>query len=914
MQTITFTLNGDECTITADPDRSLLDVLRDDLGLTGAKKGCDRALCGACAVLVDGRVVMSCRFPVKRVEGKSVETVEGIGTPVRPHVIQRAFVAAGAVQCGYCTPGMVVRAKALLATDSAPTRDRIVTAFQPHLCRCTGYAKIIEAVELAAAVLRGETELPAAQPAPGESLIGCRIPRRDSLAKATGTEVYAADATPSGVLHLKVVRSPHAHAVLGGVDGAAALTQPGVVAVLTAADVAGTNRLKISRADTPVLCDEKVRFVGDPVAVVVAETEAQAAAAAESVVVAYEPLPAVFDARAALAEGAPQLHDDSPNLLSLLQVVRGDAPAALAAADVCVAGRFTTSPIEHAYLEPDAGTAFVDDDGVLVISAGSQNIYQDHKSLTEALGVAPDKLRVVQTPTGGAFGGKLDVSVQGVLGAAALKLGRPVKLVYTREETHLATTKRHGFEIEARLAAGADGRLTALEMHIVSDTGAYASFGKSVMTRALAHVSGPYVIPNVFVTGRVVFTNGPVGGAMRGFGVPQVLFAVESLMDELADSLGMDRLEIRRRNALGKGEVTCTGQLLDHEVGLVQCLDRLRPLYDDARRRAAASDSAHAAPGQDAVPARGVGLGCFWFGPGKSKPDESEAHAELLDDGTVRVHMAAADIGQGSDTVFAQIAAQELGLAFAAVDMVSTDTGSCPDGGYSSGSRQTYLSGGAVQTAAGALGAALIEAAAARLGVDSGDLYCAGGAVRSRRSDTPWVSFADLAATGFAGRRFAGRRVADITTVDAETGQGSPYETYSFGVQMAEVAVDPTTGETRVERVTAVHDSGTPINMLTLEGQIEGGIAQGVGYALLEKFVRDETLNFNTYRIPRVKDVPEVVTIMVEVPRPGGPHGAAAVAECALVPTAPAIVNAIADATGVRVRDLPVAKEGLLAR
>jgi CO/xanthine dehydrogenase Mo-binding subunit len=335
----------------------------------------------------------------------------------------------------------------------------------------------------------------------------------------------------------------------------------------------------------------------------------------------------------------------------------------------------------------------------------------------------------------------------------------------------------------------------------------------------------------------------------------------------------------------------------------VECLDRLRPLYDAARERAAEASGAD--------PARGVGLGCFWFGPGKSKPDESEAHAQLLDDGTLRIHMAAADIGQGSDTVFAQIAAQELGLAFADVDLVSTDTGSCPDGGYSSGSRQTYLSGCAVQLAAGALGVALIEAAAARLGVDAADLYCSGGAVHSRRSDTPWVSFADLAATGFAGRRFVGKRTADITAVDAETGQGTPYETYSFGVQMAEVAVDRVTGETKVERVTAVHDSGTPINMLTLEGQIEGGVAQGVGYALFEKYVRDETLNFNTYRVPRVKDVPEVVTIMVQVPRPGGPHGAAAVAECALVPTAPAIVNAIADATGVRVRDLPVAKEAL---
>ncbi|MDA8335056.1 MAG: molybdopterin-dependent oxidoreductase [Peptococcaceae bacterium] len=891
-------LNGEERSVTVDRELSLLDVLRNYFGLTGAKKGCGRGLCGACAVLLDGRVTMSCRLPVGQAAGRSVTTIEGIGTPDRPHPVQTAFVLAGAVQCGYCTPGMVIRTKSLLDQNPHPTREEIVRAFSPHLCRCTGYAKIFDAVAMAAAVRRGESSFPSPWPGEGAPVVGARIPRRDALAKATGTELFAADVTPGGTLHLKVLRSPYAHALIEGIETGEAAARPGVAAVFTAADIAGTNRLKISRADTPILCDGKVRYAGDPVAVVAADTEKAASDALAYVRIKYKRLQEVFDPEEALEDGAPQIHHDCPNLLARLNVRHGDAASALAVAGVVVGGEFTTPYVEHAYLEPDAGTACLDDDNRLVIRAGSQNIHHDRKSLAEALGLPLERVRVVQTPTGGAFGGKLDISVQGVLGLAALKLGRPVKLVYTREETHLCTTKRHPFKMRCRMGADKHGRLTGLAMDIIANTGAYASFGRSVMSRALAHVTGPYRIPNVQATGLVVFTNGPVGGAMRGFGVPQVVFAVESLLDMLAAKLNLDPLEIRRVNALRPGDTTAAGQILD-QTGLIQCLDRLQPYYDAAAKWAEYGDAVK----------RGVGLACMWFGPGKSHPDQSEAHIELTGDGGVRLYIGAADIGQGSDTVFAQLAAQELGLPFPAVDVVTTDTSVTPDGGYSSGSRQTYISGGAVKACAAELRRALLAAAAVILKVDAGGLECRGGAVRPRGTDGPGIGFKELYAHGQAGRRFAGRREGRISNPDPETGAGIPYETYSFGVQMAEVEVNTSSGETRVNRIVAVHDSGVAVNPLSFEGQIEGGVVMGLGYALTERFIPGQSHNFNGYRLPRAKDVPEIIPIAVEVPRPGGPFGAAAIGECGLVPTVPAVTNAIARACGVRVYDLPAAGE-----
>ncbi len=905
MQTIEFNLNGRNKVTPANPERSLLSVLREDFGLTGTKQGCGKGQCGSCAVIVDGKVLMSCRIPVRSVAGKAVTSIEGIGSPDHPHQIQQAFALSGAVQCGFCTPGMVIRAKALLEKNPDPSREEIIRAFQPHLCRCTGYEKIIAAVRISAQALRGEVDLPSLQPDPGSHPVGHSIPRRDSLAKAAGTERYAADLQPDNPVYLKVLRSPHPHARIIKIDTGRAAAAPGVSAVFTAADVPGTNRLKISLADQPLLCDDKVRFIGDPVALVAAESEQAATCALALIKVDYELLPAVFDPLDALRAGTPQIHAGRPNLLADLKIERGDPAAGFAASSVVIEQTFSTPYIEHAYLEPDAGIAYLDEQERLVIAAGSQNIHHDRKSLADALGISADRLRVVQTPTGGAFGGKLDISVQGFLGLAVLRLGRPAKLVYSREETHLSTSKRHPFHIKCKLGADRYGKLTALEMDIVANTGAYATFGKSVMNRALIHATGPYRIPHVRLRGRVVHTNGPVSGAMRGYGVPQTTFAIESLLDMAAAKLGLDPLQVRALNGYRQGNLTATGQVLNHEIGLQTCLEGLRPAYEEAKKWAA-QDSGEFK--------RGVGLAAMWFGPGKSQPDESEARIELLPDGHVRLRIGAADMGQGSDTVLAQIAAEELGIPFAAVDIHSTDTSTTPDGGYTSGSRQTYISGGAVREAAVALKAALLDAAARHWNLAAEELEYANGLVFGSSRDRQPLSLADLARQGLVRGRFCGRRTGQITNLDPSTGQGIPYETFTFGVQMAEVEVNTYTGETKVRRVLAIHDSGTPINPMQVEGQIEGGIVMGLGYALSEEFVPGSSEDFTRYRIPRFRDAPEVVTALIDIPRPGGPFGAAAIGECGLVATAPAITNAIAQACGARISNLPATKNKIRAQ
>ncbi|MDT3699788.1 MAG: molybdopterin cofactor-binding domain-containing protein [Thermincola sp.] len=906
MQQINFKLNGQEKNVLISHEMSLLKMLRETFGLTGAKEGCNKGHCGTCAVLVNGRVVMACHFPASKANGSEVVTIEGIGTPENPHPIQQAFVQTGAVQCGFCTPGMIIRAKSLLDRNLNPSREEIVKAFTPHLCRCTGYSKIFAAVASAAKILRGEAapgSVPAQQ---AEQVIGMRIPRQDALAKATGTEKFAADLQKAGMLCLKILRSPLAHARIAGIDVSAARAVPGVVGVFTAKDVPGTNRLKISRADQPVLCDEKVRCIGDPVAVVAAVSEAAAVEALAGIEVRYEPLTAVHDPNQALEEGAPLIHDDHPNLLASQSISRGDTAAGFEEAAFIAENEFSTPLIEHAYLEPDAGLAYINEVGQLVIEAGSQNIHHDRMALADALGLDLKRVRVIQTPTGGAFGGKLDISVQGVLGLAALKLQQPVKLIYTREETFQYTTKRHPFKIKCRLGADRDGKLLAMEMDIISDTGAYASFGKSVMTRALIHATGPYSIPNVYLKGRVIYTNNPVSGAMRGFGVPQVNFALESQLDILAAGLGLDPLEIRRRNSLRQGSVTATGQVLPHRVGMTDCLDSVQGFYLDADSSVREFNSSH----QDKK--RGFGLAGMWFGPGKSKPDVSEAHAALESAGNLKVWIAAADMGQGSDTVLAQIAAQELGIPFNAVQVVSNDSCSAPDGGYSSGSRQTYMSGEAVRLAVANLKAALMERAGKLLGADPVNLECGNGRVSLRTAKERYFTLNDLVAAGVSGR-YTGQKTGDISTLDPVTGEGIPYETYTFGVQMAEVEVNLASGEVRVLRVVAAHDSGTPINPMYMEGQIEGGILMGLGYGLLEAYVPGETIDFGHYRIPRAKDVPEIIPVMLSIPRPGGPFGAAGIAESALVPTASAIINAINNACGVRIFDLPANKSKVKA-
>ena len=873
MQEINFILNGAPRRVIVDPRKNLLKVIREDLRLTGTKDGCSAGHCGTCAVLMDGEVVLSCRVPVSKAQGKEITTIEGIGTLKNPHPLQLAFAKAGAIQCGFCTPGMIVRAKSILDKNLDPSRDEIKKALQPHICRCTGYQKIFEAIELAASYLRGKTKSIELK-LTGKGTIGQPVTRPDALEKATGTTLYAADLAVDGCAFIKVLRSPHHHAKIVHVDKAEAEAIPGVLAVLTAEDVKGTNILKMAGDDQPILCGNKVRFVGDPVAAVVANSEEIASYALEKIEVTYEPLDTVLTPEEALKEGAIKVHDDRSNLFFEQPIIHGDVKKGLSESEVVIEKTYTTQTVEHGYLENDAGVAYIDENGQLIVMSASQNIHAHRKTISEALGLSPEKVRVIQTPTGGAFGGKLDVSVGGILGFAALKLKRPVKLVYTRSETFAATPKRHPFLMKVKVGAKKDGTLMALDFDVTADGGAYKSFSNSVTQRGLIHSQGPYHFPNANVYGKAVYTNTAFKGAMRGFGVPQVAFAIESILDELAMELKMDPLALRMKNGFVTGDTTICGQVLDHAIGFQECMKTLKPLYEKALKEAKANTTNEIK--------RGVGLGGVWFGPGRSAPDQSEAWAELLSDDTLQVWIAASDMGQGTDTMFWQIAAETMGFPLEKVKVFTTDTEITPDGNFSAGSRQTYVSGRAVQMAVEELKKAMDQNGVKTYHeMKAKDLPTLYKAVNKPVTSRP----------------------------DPKTGQGIPWETYSFGIQMAEVAVEIKTGKVDVLKITSVHDLGTVINIQNVEGQLHGGIYMGLGYALMEEFVYTKTDSFAKFRVPRAKDMPDMEVITLNIPRKKGPFGASGTAEYADVPTAPAIANAIYHACGARVRDLPITPE-----
>ncbi len=873
MHEINFILNGAPRRVIVDPQKSLLKVIREDLKLTGTKDGCSAGHCGTCAVFMGDEVVLSCRVPVGKAEGKEITTIEGIGTLKNPHPLQLAFAKAGAIQCGFCTPGMIIRAKSILDKNLDPSRDEIKKALQPHICRCTGYQKIFEAIELAASYLRGKTKSIELK-LTGKGTIGQPVTRPDALEKATGTTLYAADLAVDGCAHMKVLRSPHRHAKIIHIEKAEAEAIPGVFAVLTATDVKGTNVLNMAGDDQPILCGNKVRFMGDPVAAVVATSEEVASYALEKIDVTYDPLEAVLTPEEALKEGAVKVHDDRSNLFFEQPIIHGDMKKGFSESEMIVEKTFATQSVEHAYLENDAGVAYIHENGQLIIMSASQNIHAHRKTIAEALGLSLDKVRVIQAPTGGAFGGKLDVSVGGILGLAALKLKRPVKLVYTRDETFAATPKRHPFSMKLKVGAKKDGTLMALDFDLTADGGAYKSFSNSVTQRGLIHSQGPYRFPNANVYGKAVYTHTAFKGAMRGFGVPQVAFAIESILDELAVELKMDPLALRMKNGFVRGDTTICGQVLDHAIGFQDCMETLKPLYEKALKEAKANTTREIK--------RGIGLGGVWFGPGRSAPDQSEAWAELLPDDTLQVWIAASDMGQGTDTMFWQIAAETMGFSLEKVKVFTTDTEITPDGNFSAGSRQTYVSGRAVQMAVAELKKAMDENGVKTYGeMEAKDLPTLYKAVNKPVTSRP----------------------------DPKTGQGVPWETYSFGIQMAEVAVEIKTGKVDVLKITSVHDLGTVINIQNVEGQLHGGIYMGLGYALMEEFVYTKTDSFAKFKVPRAKDMPKMEVITLNIPRKKGPFGASGTAEYADVPTAPAIANAIYNACGARIRDLPITPE-----
>ncbi|KRS19512.1 molybdopterin-dependent oxidoreductase [Roseovarius indicus] len=884
--TISLSINGNPLTLPADPSRRLSEVLREGLGLRGTKVGCDAGDCGACTVLLDGAPVCACLTPLAQVGGRDVQTVEGL----QATALQQAFLRHGAAQCGICTPGMLMTATAFLQDRPNPTRAEAEEALGGVLCRCTGYAKIIDAV------LDAAPGAPAQMPEAGHA-VGARVERLDGGPKVAGTEIYGADACPEHTLLVRAVRAPSAPArfTLGDIDAWRA-AQPGEVHVFTAKDIPGANIYGTIPpfADQPALAEDRARLRGEAVALVAGEAGVIEALDLTTFPITWEQ-----------SDATALVHDNRPDNLLIAGVVRrGDADGALANAVHVAEAQAETPYIEHAYIEPEAGVAWMEGD-TLVIQACTQAPVMDRDDTARILGLDPQQVRIIPAAAGGGFGAKLDLSLQPLIGLVAMKTGRPARMIYTRAESMASTTKRHPSKMTGRAGVDADGRITGLIFDGDFNTGAYASWGPTVAGRVPVHASGPYYTPNYAAEARAIHSYEPISGAFRGFGVPQAAILQEALYDDLALKAGLDRLAFRRLNALQDGQSTVCGQVL-HGVGIAACLDALKAPWEEALANA---ETANAQGGRYR---HGVGVASCWYGCGNTGlPNPSTIRVGITAKGELCLHQGATDIGQGSNTVITQICADALGLPVGQFRLIGPDTGLTPDCGKTSASRQTYVTGKAALLAGQALRGRILAlsnmAEDARISLERGTLT-----VTDDRGERQ-VTLGDLPPDAH-GYVLAAEETYDPPTSPLdENGQGSPYAVYGFGAQMAELTVDTQLGTVKVTRITAAHDLGRVVNPLLAEGQVEGGVAQGLGLALMEEYIPGRTENLHDYLIPTTGDMPEVKSIFVEVPDPEGPMGLKGLGEHVLIPTAPAILNAIRHATGAKVTKLPALPHRVLA-
>lgn len=863
MTTVRFTLNGEPRTIDVLPDESLLDVLRDTFKITSLKPGCaPQRECGCCLALIDGSPKVTCGIKVSQVEGRSILTLEGVSDNERK-LYADAFQVTAGLQCGYCTPGLALRIKHLTDQDRDFSRDEIAKALDGHLCRCTGYVKIIDAVELIAKAKRGGALPPLVE----NGGVGAPLQRYQGAELVLGQRPFVADIDVPNMLHGVVVLSPHARARVKRIDTGKAKAVPGVVAVATAKDVPGDRWVGLIHSDWPVLVaeGEEVRYVGDVLAAVAAETKRAAREAAALVEVEYEVLPAVLDPFEAIAPGAPQVNPHHDNTLEVTKIEKGDAAAALAASAHVVSGTWQTQRIEHLFLETEAALAVPEPDGRLHLYSQGQGIFDDRRQCAKVLGEPEENLFVELMPNGGAFGGREDMTIQAQTALLARMTGRPVRVTLTRDESVRMHPKRHPLTMTYKVGCDETGHLTAAVIEIVGDSGAYASVGGKVLERAAGHACGPYKVPAIDITSTAAYTNNPPCGAMRGFGVNQTSFAIEGCLDLLAEKVGLDGFEMRWRNILRTGDTYTTGQVLDKPVGVEQTLAAVKDAYYEAK-----------------ASGRAVGIACALKNSGLGNGAVEYGHSRLVvqEDGTVDLHTGFTEMGQGLLTILTQCAVEVTKLP-AEIFRPQVNTTFELGAGQTTGSRATLLAGRAVIDAAEKLRADLVKG----------------------------HSLADL-----AGRVYEGITVIDDTTAPGETKDGKIKTHTTFGWATQVVVLNE---QGAVDTVFAAHDVGRALNPQQCTAQIEGAVHMGLGYALTEELPCKDgmpvTAKLREIGVLRAQHMPKVEVTLVEEAEPEGPFGAKGVGEIGLVPTAGAVAGALAMFDGTRHMRLPM-KESPAAR
>lgn len=930
---ISLTVNGINHTLEPVAGETLSTLLRQRLHLTGTKIGCGEAECGACTVLVDGQPIMSCVYPAERASGKQITTIEGLatltptplpqgkgqGVRVKLHPLQEAFVEHGAVQCGFCIPGQIMTAYALLKRNPNPNSDEIRFALKDTLCRCAGYPTIENAIIAAAHSLR--TGEPVPLPHIPDSIhthntVGHTYTRPDGIEKVTGEAIYTDDLVFEGMLYAKARRAMVPHGILKKLDISKAKALKGVVSVLTADDIPGEHNHGLVIYDWPTIVGigERVRYVGDTIAIIAAETQQIAEQASALIEAEFDLQPVITNPVQARQDGVPQIHEKG-NLLKHIKVRKGDMEKGFAEADVILEHTFHTPTTDHAFIEPECSIAVPMADGRMEIYVGSQIPYQDRTQVARVMGWDESRVRIVGQLMGGGFGGKEDVMGQIHVAMLANATQRPVKLLFDRHESLLVHPKRHATQIRVKIGAKKDGRLVAVDTELYGDTGAYASLGEKVMTRATTHSAGPYDVEHVRADCYAMYTNNPPAGAFRGFGVTQSAFAVESMMDMLAEKLNIEPVELRRMNALHVGSITNTGQELRDSVGLMECIDRVdaemrklnphpfAPLVDPAR--------------PNLVRAWGFAAAYKNTGLGGGAPDKSGAEVELYEDGTFEVRSSSAEMGQGLVSVMRMIVAEEMAVTPDKVRVLVMDTDLTPNGGPTTASRQTYVTGNASRYAAKTLRDAISATLAEKYDVKPDQIIFKDGIVHANGHSMSYAEVAkEMKTMGQQPRalyEYEAPKTQPLGILTEDGKHGDMHFAFSFGVQAAEVEVNTQTGEVRVLKVIAANDVGMAVNPLGLQGQVEGGVMMGLGNCLTEEFIMDNgyvvTDHLARYRVPGIMLTPEITAIIVEHPTTEGPYGAKGVGEVCSIPTTPAITNAIYNAVGVRVDRTPVDQE-----